>query len=184
MNKSFKLGIIIGVIFTLVIVGSAGAAADVFKSWRTENGVVIQKAGNAYLAQAQTIDAPKLFEKMTNLDSLDDPLIIDVRTESQYNTCHIPGAIFIASYKTMAEPENLDKLDAALARHIKKTGNDDIVIYCNTGHTAGFLAGVLGSMGYDVKNLKFGYNIGWKGDQTKATGINAPGAPCEPVAAQ
>lgn len=61
----------------------------------------------------------------------------------------------------MLTDENLDKLDQALADHIALTGNDQIVVYCHLGQMSGLLTGVLGSMGYNVKTLKLGYNMGW-----------------------
>ena len=90
-----------------------------------------------------------------------DPLILDVRFKPDYAMAHIPGAIWIADFNAMALPENLDKLDEALAEHIMQTGNSNIVVYCHLGQMSGLVTGVLGSLGYDVKTLKLGYNMGW-----------------------
>jgi rhodanese-related sulfurtransferase len=98
---------------------------------------------------------------ITDADPSNDPLILDVRFKPDYEMGHIPGAIWIADFNKMAEPENLDALDAALAAHILATGNDDVVVYCHLGQMSGLITGVLGSIGYDVKTLKLGYNLGW-----------------------
>lgn len=191
MTKSFKTTTIILVIVATVAIFAAVAVAGTFASWRTTNGVVIQKSGDAFLKQggSRIIKAADLTKAMTNTDTAgnlittDDPLILDVRTSGDYNTCHIPGAIWIAPYTEMAETQNLDALDAALKAHIELTGCDDIVVYCHTGHTAGFAAGVLGTLGYDVKNLRFGYNVGWKASLSGVTGINSTPGACEPATA-
>lgn len=191
MTKSFKTTTIILVIIATVAVFAAVAVAGTFASWRTTNGVVIQKSGDAFLKQgaSRTIKAPDLTKLMTDTDTTgnlvitNDPLILDVRSIADYNACHIPDAIWIAPYDQMAETQNLDTLDAALVEHIKRTGCDDIVVYCHTGHTAGLTTGVLGAIGYDVKNLRFGYNVGWKSDKTKVTGINTVPGDCESVLA-
>jgi hypothetical protein len=62
---------------------------------------------------------------------------------------HIPGAINIPWTK-IADPENLAKLPA----------DKPIVVYCYTGHTGQAAATVLGMLGYDVLNLKYGM-MGW-----------------------
>ena len=133
--------------------------------------MVVQKAGSDYLQAGLTrIMLPADLKKIiTDADPTNDPLILDVRFWKDYYGdpdngmpgAIIPGAIWIADFNKMAEPENLDKLDAALAAHILKTGNDDIVVYCHLGQMSGLVTGVLGSIGYDVKTLKLGYNMGW-----------------------
>lgn len=192
MKAKLKLGMVIGVILTLAVVGATTAIATTFKTWRTENGMVIQRAGDTFLEQghSRVIPSPALLKLITdtdsagNLDLTNDPLIVDVRSKADYETCHIPGAIWIADFNKMAEETSLDSLDKALAAHIKKTGSDDIVVYCYTGHTAGLVTGALGTIGYDIKNLRFGYNVGWMGNKDKVSGINASAGPCEPAPAQ
>lgn len=187
MKQHFRMGLLICLALTVVVVAAAVAVAATHANWRSETGRVVQKSGDKFLKQGhgRIIKAPELQDLMLDKDATgepntsNDPLILDVRAKADYDKCHIPGAIHIAFYDAMAEPENLDKLDDALEAHMQRTGNDDIVVYCHTGHTAGLLVGILGSMGYDVKNLRFGYNIGWKADITKATGINNSAGPCE-----
>jgi rhodanese-related sulfurtransferase len=64
----------------------------------------------------------------------------------------------------LAKPENLDKLDTALAAHIADGGANKVIVYCHTGHKGGYVAGALGALGYKAHNLKFGYKMGWLGD--------------------
>jgi rhodanese-related sulfurtransferase len=166
MNKIQKMGILVLSILVVCALNGALAAASDFSSWRTGTGVVVQKAGNDYLQPgrlARIMEPAMLKTLITDADPTNDPLILDVRFGTDFNgpSGRIPGAIWIADFNKMAEPENLDALDAALADHILRTGNDDIVVYCHLGQMSGLVTGVLGSIGYDVKTLKLGYNMGW-----------------------
>lgn len=158
---------VVAVVLVLLVGAFSGSlvSADEFPSWRTGTGVVVQKAGDDYLQLGRTriLDPMALKMLITDDDPSNDPLILDVRFGTDYNgpLGHIPGAIWIADFNKMAEPENLDALDEALAEHIMETGNDDIVVYCHLGQMSGLITGVLGSIGYDVKTLKLGYNMGW-----------------------
>ena len=161
-----KFGIVVMVMVLAVSLSAAPVVASDFKSWRTGTGVVVQDAGNAYLQQgrARILEPGALHALLfKDTDPSNDPLILDVRFGTDFDgpLGHIPGAIWIADFNKMAEPENLDALDAALAAHILATGNDDIVVYCHLGQMSGLITGVLGSIGYDVKTLKLGYNMGW-----------------------
>jgi rhodanese-related sulfurtransferase len=158
-----KFGIVVMVMVVAVSLSAAPVVASDFKSWRTGTGVVAQMAGNEYLLQgrARILEPVMLQTLITDTDPSNDPLILDVRFKPDYEMGHIPGAIWISDFYKMAEPENLDALDAALAAHILATGNDDVVVYCHLGQMSGLITGVLGSIGYDVKTLKLGYNLGW-----------------------
>ncbi len=103
-----------------------------------------------------------------------DPLVVDVRKESDYDSGHIPGAIWIAPAENMAEPQSIKKLENLLHDHMSRGGKNEIVMYCYTGHTAGLLCGVLGAQGFSVKNLMYGYDIAWAG--TKRADTPLPGA--------
>src|SRR6266581_5723679 len=91
-------------------------------------------------------------------------LTVDVRSKSEYLAGHIPGAVWIADWFDMAKPENLDKLDIALAAHVLDGGANKVIVYCHTGHKGGYVAGALGALGYYAHNLKFGYKMGWQRD--------------------
>jgi rhodanese-related sulfurtransferase len=109
-----------------------------------------------------------------------DPLVVDVRTGSDYAAAHIPGAVWIAPAQEMGRKENVARLRDLLNTHTARGGKEEVVVYCYTGHTAGLVAGVLGTQGFNVKNLKFGFDIGWTGNQTAPAAIKAPteaGAP-------
>lgn len=80
-----------------------------------------------------------------------DWLILDVRTEKEYNAGHVPGAVNI-SHSEIAE--NMSKL----SEYKDKT----VVVYCRSGFRAGKAADVLLSHGFtQVKHLD-GDMLNWE----------------------
>lgn len=77
-----------------------------------------------------------------NLDDIlakDNYIIVDVRTESEYNEEHVTGAINIP-YDQIDSKANLDK---------KKT----ILVYCKSGKRSNIAYNSLKELGYDVVDL-------------------------------
>lgn len=103
-----------------------------------------------------------------------DPLVLDLRGKADYEAGHIPGAIWIASAENIGKSENVQALREALAKHVAAGGKNEIVAYCFTSHTAGLACGVLGAQGFNVKNLRFGYAIGWEGTKQADAPIYGP----------
>lgn len=103
-----------------------------------------------------------------------DPLVVDVRARCDYDTAHIPGAVWVAEAAAMGGKENEEQLRRLLANHVNKGGKNEIVLYCYTGHTAGLVAGVLGTRGLNVKNLAYGFDIAWTGAKTAPAPLRAP----------
>ena len=83
------------------------------------------------------------------IDSGDNIIILDVRTQEEFNEGHIPGAILIPNETILDEqPELLPDLDA------------EILIYCRSGNRSAQAANKLIAMGYtDV--VDFGGIIDW-----------------------
>ena len=92
-----------------------------------------------------------------------DPLVLDLRGKTDYEAGHIPGALWIASAENIDKSENVIALKEALSKHVTAGGKNEIVAYCFTSHTAGLACGVLGAEGFNVKNMRSGYSIGWEG---------------------
>jgi len=120
----------------------------------------------------QIIPASVVFENLNDGDEDNDPFIISVRGPDDYAKGHVAGAINIP-WKTIADPENLAKLPA----------DEPIAVYCYTGHTGQVAATILGSLGYDVSNMKFGM-MGWTLDdevlgQPRFDPANVKGYPVE-----
>lgn len=123
-----------------------------------------QKAAQAYLVDAvPTIAAQALFDLLNDGDPSNDPVIVSVRKPEHYAIGHIPGAINLP-YATIADEASLRKLPP----------DRPIVVYCYTGHTGGIATAILGTLGYDVKNLKYGM-AGWTQDAAvRATTVFNP----------
>jgi rhodanese-related sulfurtransferase len=114
---------------------------------------IVQARAQAFLAEwkpVTTVDA--LFENLNDGDEGNDPFVLSVRSPEHYEVGHIAGAYNIP-WREVAKTENLEQLPA----------DAQIVGYCYTGHTGQVAATVLGLMGYDVTNLKFGM-MGWTDD--------------------
>jgi len=103
-----------------------------------------------------------------------DPLVMDLRARSLYDSGHVPGAVWIAEALDMGKQENEQRLYDLIANHIAQGGKNEVVVYCSTGHMAGLVAGVLGSRGFNVKNLQYGFDVAWTGTLTVPKPIKAP----------
>jgi rhodanese-related sulfurtransferase len=97
----------------------------------------------------QTISSEKAKEVM---DSTDDYILLDVRSEEEYNDEHIDGAILIPDDE-LEERAEIELPDKAAA----------ILVYCRSGRRSAKSAELLAGLGY--KNI---YDIGgiidWKYD--------------------
>ncbi len=100
------------------------------------------------------VSAESVFQNINDGDDSNNPVIVSVRAADAYALGHVPGAINIP-WKTIADPANLAKLPP----------DKPIVTYCYTGHTGEVSATILGILGYDASNMKYGM-MGWTHDDT------------------
>jgi len=117
-----------------------------------------------------TTSADALFDNLNDGDDSNDPFIVSVRSPEHYALGHIPGAYNIP-WKSIANPESLAMLPT----------DQQIVVYCYTGHTGQVAATILRYLGYDAVNLKFGM-MGWTDDDevlVAARYVAAAGYPTE-----
>jgi rhodanese-related sulfurtransferase len=115
---------------------------------------IVRAAAEQWLttAEAPVMHADAVWENLSDGDADNDPVIVSVRSPEHYAVGHIPGAINIP-WRSVAASENLAKLSP----------DEKIVAYCYTGHTGQVAATVLGMLGYDVSNMKYGM-MGWTED--------------------
>ena len=119
-----------------------------------------QSAANMWLGvDTPIISATALFDELNDGNSDDDPMIISVRSATHYDAGHITGAYNIP-WRDIAKLENLTKLDPEA----------EYVVYCYTGHTGQVATTVLKTLGYNVKNLKYGM-MGWTQNETYMGGV-------------
>ena len=83
------------------------------------------------------------------MDNDDGYIILDVRTQEEYDETHIDGAILIPDY------EIGDKAESVL-----KDKNQLILVYCRSGRRSKLAAEELASMGY-INVKEFGGIIDW-----------------------
>ena len=83
------------------------------------------------------------------MDSQDGYVILDVRTQEEYDQGHIPGAILIPDYEISAKAETVltDK-------------NQLILVYCRSGRRSKLAAEALVKLGY-TNIREFGGIIDW-----------------------
>ncbi len=86
------------------------------------------------------------------------PLVVDVRTQEEYNEGHIPGAILVP-------------IDEIRNGHFEKLEdkNQVLLIYCRTGRRAEDAAEILAEEGYS-KVYEFGGIVDWEEDTQKTDG--------------
>lgn len=93
-------------------------------------------------------------------EKIRDPqvVILDVRTEKEYQEGHIDGAVLI----DVKESDFIKKAEAILPK------DKTIAVYCRSGRRSATAAGMLGERGYQVVNLKGGI-MAWKDAQKPVT---------------
>ena len=116
---------------------------------------VVQDAVDTYLTSGSTwnIKASDLFMLINDEEEDNDPYIISVRMAEDYAKGHIPGAINIG-FGDLFKTETLATLPI----------DQQIVMYCYTGHSGSQATAMLGALGYDVVNLLHGMSA-WTTDE-------------------
>jgi rhodanese-related sulfurtransferase len=144
----------------------------VLETGETDAIAIAQARAQAFLADwSPTIAADALYENLNDGDDSNDPFIVSVRSAEHYTLGHVPGAGNIP-WKEIANLDNLAKLPT----------DQQIVVYCYTGHTGQVAATTLALLGYDVTNLKFGM-MGWTDDDEVLVAGRYAGAPGYPTEA-
>ncbi|MDF1597361.1 MAG: rhodanese-like domain-containing protein [Acidimicrobiia bacterium] len=119
-----------------------------------------------------TTSAEALFENLSDGDDANNPFVLSVRAPDAYALGHVEGAYNIG-WKAIADPASLAMLPS----------DEQIIVYCYTGHTGQVAATALKLLGYDSVNMKFGMMDWTDDDAVLATGryTGAPGYPTETV---
>ena len=99
-------------------------------------------------AEIEEVDAPGAREL---LDSIDPPLLVDVREQDEWNEGHLPGAVHIPR----------GNLESRIERAAPDRSGS-IVLYCQSGNRSVFAAKTLEELGYEsVLSLAGGFTD-WK----------------------
>lgn len=86
-------------------------------------------------------------------------LVVDVRPAEDFAKGHVPGAVNLP-IDVLFRPENLAKLPS---------GNKQIVLVCQSGHTESMALGGLAALGFEPWVMRFGM-IGWNAETTVKAG--------------
>ena len=113
----------------------------------------LQDAAEAYFGEGpKTINAADLFENLNDGDAENDPYIISLRSAEDYAKGHIPGAVNM-SVTALFSAENLATIPP----------DEDVLVTCYTGQTAGQATAALNMLGYETYSLLFGMSS-WTSD--------------------
>jgi rhodanese-related sulfurtransferase len=105
-----------------------------------------QAAANDYFSGGtKNISAADLYDNLNDGDSSNDPQIVSLRSQEDYEKGHIPGAIWL-DVKTMFGQDGLITIDP----------DRPVVFYCYTGQTASQVTSAMNMLGYDASNMLFG----------------------------
>lgn len=113
----------------------------------------LQTGASAYFSEGpRTIQAADLFDNLNDGDPDNDPYVISLRSPDDYAKGHIPGAVNM-SVSELFTTDNLATIPP----------DQDVVLVCYTGQTAGQATSALNMLGYEAYSLLFGMSS-WTSD--------------------
>ncbi len=122
--------------------GSGGIFEGSADEWE-----ILRQATERYANEvsAMTITSTALNNNLFDGYTTNDPFVLSLRAESDFNNGHIPGAVRISAGSLLDE-DNLAQLPM----------DKQILVYCYTGQGAGHVSALLNINGYDAISLKYG----------------------------
>ena len=90
-------------------------------------------------------------ELLASIEKGPAPVIVDVRSQSEYESGHVPGALHLPFYSLWSRHSE-----------IKATPEDQVVLYCEHGPRAGIAKFALWTIGYENIVYLDGHMSGWK----------------------
>ena len=144
---------IYGIVLGLLIAGIITLPAKQ-TTQNTQSTPVNQTTQNTQ-STASTYKKITAEEAKARMDSGDNIIVVDVRTEAEYDSGHIPNAILIPN-------ETISDTKPALLPEL----NAEILVYCRSGNRSAQAARKLIAMGY-TNVSDFGGIIDWPYETTK-----------------
>jgi len=92
---------------------------------------------------------------LAQIESGTPPPIVDVRSQGEYDTSHVPGAVHIPFYSLLAQREQIPAPAQA---------GQPVVLYCEHGPRAGLARAQLWLAGVGPVAFMEGHMIAWKRD--------------------
>lgn len=109
-----------------------------------ENGTAIWEKHTIYkgggIVKVQTIAAWDLEKKRKETKAI----LVDLREQEEYNSGHIPGAVWIPYEQLLKKPDIFDK-------------SQELILYCDRGNASLMTGRILGEKGYNVYTVLGGY---------------------------
>jgi rhodanese-related sulfurtransferase len=122
-----------------------------------------QPAADAYFSGGtKNISAADLYDNLNDGDSSNDPTVVSLRSQEDYEKGHIPGAIWL-DVKTMFGQDGLITINP----------DNPVVVYCYTGQTASQVTSALTMLGYDASNMLFGMQAWTMDDELRVRSFDA-----------
>lgn len=90
-------------------------------------------------------------ELLQRIKAKNPPAIIDVRSGSEFNSGHIPGAIHVPTWKILLRLGD-----------IPADKNTEMVVLCEIGPRAQVAMGILNTIGYKNVTLLSGHMSAWR----------------------
>jgi rhodanese-related sulfurtransferase len=137
-------------IITMLLCGTLVSCGSTSSGGGVSEFEVIRQAADAYLSSGKadgTILGKDLYAILTDGNKGNDPYIMSIRRNTQYQLGHICGAIRF-NWRGFFMDEWFNKLP---------TKDQKIVVYDYNGHNGGKCAAILNMMGWDVINLQWGF---------------------------
>ncbi len=132
-----------------------GDLPDINTGFDSGEDILLSRIGSMLTAGfgAYAINATMVTDNPSNY------YIVNYWPNSEYlNPGHIPGAYNYVPGQSLTLNTDLKTLPT----------DKTIVVYCYTGQTSAFMVAYLGTLGYNVKSLKFGANSMFHGDLPKS----------------
>ena len=152
-KRIFAILLALMLAFSLAACGGADAPAedtntDAPVEAPVEESVSIEDETNAFFAELPGIIVSNE-DFVAKVQAGEELFVLDIRQADVYAEGHVAGAIN-APWNTSALVDNLASIPM----------DETVYVYCYTGQTAGQTVALLKIAGYDVKSVKYGYNLG------------------------
>lgn len=140
-------------LFLVIALGSTAQETATYNSYKE-----MVTAAKAEIEQISTEDFHKMYTDALSIGG-EDFVLIDIRTEAEYDAAFIPGA-FLVQRGVLESRLEKDAVWEAF-KHAKPQKSDTIVLYCRSGSRSALAAKSLKMLGYtNVLSLEGGWS-GW-----------------------
>jgi len=148
---------------TVAVTPGSFSAPALDNTSATDEVTIVRMSADAWLSKSVSgvITASAVYTNLNDGNASNDPLLLDVRSATDYAAGHALGAINVP-FREIATSANLAKLDPTKS----------IVVICYTGHTASQTTMLLNMMGFSAQTMKYGMTS-WTVDPTKNPSITS-----------